>query len=231
LIFFDLDDTLLDHKTAANGAARQFYERYSGRLPYSQGEFLALWDRLAEKYVDAYLRGDIGWDDQRRMRIRDVFQPFEPSLSNDEVDIRFGYYRRAYEDNWALFADVGPCLEALCDQPLGIITNGSVSQQNKKLRNLGIRDHFKTVVISEAVGSSKPDARIFMESCRLAGTRPQDCVYVGDRLDTDARASSAVGMTGVWINRHHDEKAAGSSGVAVIRSLDELPGLVQELQR
>ena len=98
-------------------------------------------------------------------------------------------------------------------------------QQSQKLDYLQIRDRFSTIVISEAIGVSKPDPRIFLEACRLAQKQPEDCVYVGDRLDTDAQASCSVGMRGVWINR----LGAGDSipaDVDVIGTLADLPALV-----
>lgn len=225
MIFFDLDDTLLDHRAAARFAAERFYEVFAATLPFSRSDFLAVWARLAEKYVSAHFRGEMGWEEQQRSRIRELFKEAEPDLSDDEADRRFAVYAEAYEQGWTLFPDVVPALEALYGQRLGIITNGSVRQQIRKLERLGLLQRFSPVVISEAQGAAKPDPRIFHEACKLAGKRPQECVYVGDRLETDARASAAAGMRGVWLNRqaHPDENAAG---VETIRSLMDLPALL-----
>lgn len=228
LVFFDLDDTLLDHRSAARFAAERFYEVFSSQLPFSRSDFVAAWDRLAEHYVNAHFRGELSWEEQRRARIRELFKTAEPELSGDEADRRFAVYAEAYELGWTLFTDVMPTLEALHGREVGIITNGSVHQQLRKLERLGIRERFSPVVISEAVGAAKPDPRIFHEACRLAGRRPQECLYVGDRLETDAKASAAVGMRGVWLRRGglSDAKDVKAAGVERIHSLLELPALL-----
>lgn len=225
MIFFDLDDTLLDHSAAKQLAAGEFYRHFASDIGCSLADFLALWRRLSEKYVNRYLRGELTWEEQQRARIREVFRDSKPRLSDSEADARFSVYLQAYEQSWVPFADVEPCLEALRGHELGIITNGTVDQQTRKLERLGIRGRFRVIVISEAVGAAKPDPEIFKEACRLAGRPPRECAYVGDRLETDARASKAAGMRGIWIDRA-GKSDARQLDVEVIRSLVELPALI-----
>jgi putative hydrolase of the HAD superfamily len=57
---------------------------------------------------------------------------------------------------------------------------------------------------------------------------PDDAVYVGDRLHTDAIGAARAGLRGVWIDRTGAATAAqlaeaAAEGVAVIRGLAELP--------
>lgn len=74
------------------------------------------------------------------------------------------------------------------------------------------------------IGIEKPDPRIFLEAARRAGRAPEECVYVGDRLETDALAAGRAGMTGVWLDRAGRERAP--EGVAAIRGLGEPSRLV-----
>ena len=48
-------------------------------------------------------------------------------------------------------------------------------------------------------------------------------MYVGDRLDVDARPAIAAGLRGVWLNRHTADQPGG---VATITSLLQLPHLI-----
>jgi putative hydrolase of the HAD superfamily len=115
---------------------------------------------------------------------------------------------------------VQPCLDALSDHALGIVSNGSARQQRMKLEQTGILSRFAVVVGSEDVGEGKPSPAIFLAACRQLGRRPEECVYVGDRLAADARASAAVGMRGIWLDRG---RSGTPCGVEVIHSLADLP--------
>ena len=62
--------------------------------------------------------------------------------------------------------------------------------------------------------------------------RPEECVYIGDRLGTDAIGAAKAGMTGVWLDRGRvaaqpaDVAEARRLGVPVLNGLGELPGLL-----
>ena len=81
--------------------------------------------------------------------------------------------------------------------PLGMISNGLVGQQRDKLARLGLLSRFDPLVISEEAGVTKPHARIFLEACRRAGKAPSDCLYVGDKRETDALAARDAGLRAV----------------------------------
>jgi putative hydrolase of the HAD superfamily len=92
------------------------------------------------------------------------------------------------------------------------------------LEILGIAARFSVVVTSEAVGVAKPDPRIFTLACHTAAAHPTQCVYVGDRLETDARAAHQAGWTGIWLNRTASEMVP--SDVIAIPDLGALPRVI-----
>lgn len=95
--------------------------------------------------------------------------------------------------------------------PLGIITNGPVAHQMEKVETLGLSRWFapESIVVSGAVGVDKPDPRIFRIACERLGTRPEDCVYVGDSFASDVVGATSAGMPVVWFNHRHREAPAG----------------------
>ncbi len=224
MIFFDIDDTLIDQRHAEVYGATPFLEHFAQWLPYTPAEFCALWHALIEKHAGAYFRGAISFLEQRRRRMRELFRETDPTLSDTEADARFATYLRHYEQSWRLFDDVLSCLNALTEVPLGIISNGTVEQQTRKLRQTQIAERFMTVMISEELGVTKPAPEIFLEACRRAGVQPQDCVYIGDQVEADARGSRAVGMRGIWLKR--DGLSEQRSDVELIPTLAELRMLV-----
>jgi len=88
---------------------------------------------------------------------------------------------------------------------LEIISNGESYQQRKKLIVTGLIDRFSTITISEELGLSKPDPKIFIEACRAAKVNPSDCWHIGDDLTADAKGSLSAGLRGVWLNPQWDE--------------------------
>ena len=55
------------------------------------------------------------------------------------------------------------------------------------------------VFISGDFGIKKPDPRLFLKACELAGAKPEECVYVGDIFYRDVLGSWRAGMKPVWI--------------------------------
>lgn len=221
VIFFDIDDTLLDHTSAEEHAAQQFYAHFRHQLPHTGPDFAALWKQGAAQHMAAFLTGAISFTEQRRHRIRAVFPV---PLEDHEADRLFRIYLAYYEQSWSAFPDVLPCLDRLTVHTLGILSNGNAQQQRKKLESLGIAARFSVVVTSEAVGVAKPDPRIFTLACHAAAAHPTQCVYVGDRLETDARAAHRAGWTGIWLHRTASEMVP--SDVIGIPDLGALPHVI-----
>jgi putative hydrolase of the HAD superfamily len=229
-IFLDLDGTLLDHDAAERTAAGRFIRAFRGFFPTCPAdEFADRWQAVAEKHIADYLAGRLTFTDQRRARMRELFGSVGASLTDRAADLVFATYLRHYERSWRPFPDVAPCLDRLAGFTLGIISNGDRDQQLRKLESIGLEGRFAYVLTSEDAGVAKPDAAIFHEACRRAGCAPQDSVYVGDRLETDALAARAAGLHGIWLDRHGSGGQAG--GIAWISSLDELPAHVDQFWR
>ncbi len=212
MIFFDLDGTLLDHDAAERRGARAFAAAFG----LDNSGFVERWREISERHVGRFLAGEIDFTEQRRLRVREMLGR---ELADDEADEVSMVYLDAYERAWRLYPDVLPCLERLHGTKLGIITNGNREQQLKKLEATSILGRFTLVVTSEDAGAAKPDPAIFACACNRAGVPPESCTYIGDRLDTDARAAARAGLRGVWLDRAASEPEV--SDIDVIGSLDE----------
>jgi putative hydrolase of the HAD superfamily len=198
LVLFDIDDTLVDHGAASRSAAIALHGTVDTALHVD--DFVSSWSAALDRHYERYLRGEIGFNEQRRARVRDVVGP---SLSDDSADEVFARYLAAYENAWRLFPDVLACLDRLSTCRLGIISNGQSGQQRKKLARTHIADRFEYVVISDDCGWTKPSAEIFHHTCRIAGETPKHSAYVGDQYDTDAESARLAGLAGVWLDRRH----------------------------
>jgi putative hydrolase of the HAD superfamily len=219
MIFFDLDGTLFDHDFADRKGVRTLYKRYMDTTRVNEDEFYHVYTTIMEHYFDKYLAGEITFEEQRRIRMLELFSHYQMNISHEEADLRFKLYLQSFEQNWMCYSDVEACLLRLNEIEKRIITNGNKDQQIKKLSVIGIIQHFSIIMTSDEIGTAKPDKRIFIEACRRANKRPNECVYVGDRLHTDAISSMNAGMRGIWLNRNNEKN---SEEVETIKSLVEL---------
>jgi len=218
-VFFDIDDTLVDHSTALRAAVIALHRSLGPGIKLQ--EFQAKWQAAHALHYSRFLKGEISYTESARARVRDVISD---GLSDEAADALFAKYLTDYESGWTLFPDVLPCLAQLRAVSLGVISNGPAVEQKRKLSRLRIANYFQWVSVSEEIGIAKPDARIFQVACERAGVAPQEALYVGDQYELDACAALSAGLKSVWLNR----RAAGRPGGdgQSIKSLEALAALV-----
>jgi len=74
-IFFDLDDTLLDDTGAQQAYLAQLFRAWRPGLPHAdETAFIRAWRTALDYHFERHLRGELSFQEQRRERIRDVFQ-------------------------------------------------------------------------------------------------------------------------------------------------------------
>jgi putative hydrolase of the HAD superfamily len=224
VVLFDIDDTLLDHSAALRTATDTLYRTL--KLPLTADQFASAWMAALVRNFDRYLAGELSYQDQRRVRVRETI---DPTLSDEAADEIISRYIDSYEASWSLFADAIPCLDALSGHRLGIISNGQSHQQRMKLTQTGILARFECVTISEECGCAKPSAEIFERACSSLGTSPTTVIYVGDLYDVDAAGARNAGLVGVWLDRA--ARASEAHDQPIIGSLSELPRLVEDASR
>lgn len=221
-LFFDLDDTLLDTASAEHKAVLAFSAGFPEILGSDAEGFCTSWFNIANYYFDKWSKGELTYKEQRRCRIRHFFGN---DLSDEETDRIFSIYHALAIRNWSSFLDVQPMLLQLQGYPLAILSNGDPAQQRAKLVKLGISEQFPLLVTPVDAGVCKPDVRIFHYAANQVGALPEDCFYVGDQLDSDARAAKNAGWHGIWLDRSGIDSTV--TDVPVIHSLAELPGLLE----
>ena len=217
---FDLDGTLLDHGLAVRNAVEDIRKHFTCFVESDSDEFFQAWNRVSEKYMDLYLDKKLSFTEQREARVREIFNSYGQKITAWQATSCFDLFLSRYEANWCLFDDVQEVLGVLQrDFVLGMITNGDAEQQRKKFERFELEKYFNHLVISGKFGISKPNKEIFEHFATLAETAPEQCVYIGDKKETDAVAASEAGFVGVWLNRKSAEQ---STRVRTIHSLSEL---------
>jgi HAD superfamily hydrolase (TIGR01549 family) len=204
LLFFDLDDTLLDHRGAEEAAQRETFEAHRpafGGRPFD--EWLAAYRAANAALWAAYGRGEIG---REELHLRRFAEPLEalglPAGPAEEVgDFYLGRYRRA----WRLNEGAEELLAAAAELgEVGVLSNGFRELQRAKLARFRLERWVRHVVLSEEVGAMKPAREIFDAAVRAAcgadGADGRRKLYLGDQWETDVDGARRAGWLPVLYN-------------------------------
>ena len=201
-VSFDIDGTLIDLKYAQNEGCRHIYRSYGFDDLTGEKEFLKLWDELTESCYEVYLRRECTYEEQRIMRITELFDHYGRLVDKEEALGIYGDYLEAFENSWRPYDDVVPCLEGLSEScRLGAMSNGDVHQQTQKLERTGLLRYFENVTAAGEFARPKPDPEVFLSACARSGVDLTEFCYVGDNLKTDIYPCLALSMPCVFLNR------------------------------
>jgi putative hydrolase of the HAD superfamily len=90
-----------------------------------------------------------------------------------------------------------------------VVTNGTVAQQEAKLRRTGLDRLVVGWVVSEGAGVRKPDRRIFELAAAAAGLPLSSAGWmVGDNSELDVGGGAGVGLRTAWVSRGRTWPAA-----------------------
>ncbi|MER6013784.1 HAD family hydrolase [Streptomyces bluensis] len=225
-VVWDVDDTLFDY-TTADRAGMRAHLGAEGLLDgyVSVEQALLRWRELTDQQWARFSAGETDWESTRRDRVRAFVG--EP-LSDTEADAWFERYIAHYEGAWALFPDVLPVLDALAGSHRhAVLSNSSIRVQDRKLRVLGVRDRFESVLCAAELGVHKPAAEAFHAACTALALPPHEVAYVGDHPEIDGRGAADAGLLSVWIDRAGPHTGGDVlAGPHRIASLAELPALL-----
>ena len=199
-IFFDVDDTLCS-TSEFTGIAR------SAALDAMIEAGLAADKKLLEEEL-----GEV---------IKEFSSNYEHHLDKLLVRIPKRHYRGmntailvaagviAYHENkmryLAPYEDAFEVLRRLSktDLVLGIITEGLEVKQAEKLVRLRVHKFLNpnAIFISNQIGISKPNPKIYQRACSDLNLRPSETIYVGDNPEHDTDPPNRIGMMTVRMRR------------------------------
>lgn len=201
-ILFDIDNTLIDHSSAELTAIESIRNDFFPNIP--RDEFIKVWNQVTQDNWLKFERGEMTFEEQRVSRIQDVWRKFEKLIDVEESELNFNRYLSEYEKAWTAFDGIQELLAQL-QQPLGIISNGDLRQQVKKLRSTGLLELFRQDLIfaSGDIGIAKPASGIFRHVQSVLRVDASKILYIGDKLNTDVRPAIKEGWNAIWVD-HHD---------------------------
>jgi len=190
VVFFDLDDTLVDTTKLAEMARRNAVENMIRHgLPV---DFETAYSELIE------LINEYGSNFNRHFDylLRRLDLPNNPKWIAAGV---IAYHNTKFAHLKSVKGARKALLELKKDGfGLGVITDGDPIKQWEKIIRLELDDFFDNVFISDYLGVKKPHPKIFKKALKKMDVEPSEAVMVGDRLYSDIYGAKQVGMKTVW---------------------------------
>jgi putative hydrolase of the HAD superfamily len=202
-IFFDIDDTILDHKSAERAALRNTHNQLNCFKGTDADLLLDVYHRINAGLWKDYGAGRIDRQFLEESRfawtLRDLgIEPHQSTLFRET-------YMELYEKHWTWVPGARDALSEIHKAfSIGFLTNGFTEIQQRKAERFdlySLSDHY---IISEEAGFMKPMPGIFEFATRSVGVSPENILYVGDSFISDIQGGSAFGWNTAWFTQEVD---------------------------
>ena len=196
-IYFDLDDTLLNHKKAEQNALSDLKQQYNLFSDVEIEELKSTYHNINKNLWEQYGKGEIDRHILHRKRFEDTMRELriDSTKYTEAGELYMSFYRKHWE--WIDGAELA--FEQIRDRfPVGLITNGFAETQWLKIKQFNFEELVSQIVISEEVGVMKPHPKIFNYSTELVGVDRSEILYVGDSLTSDVIGAKKAGWKVAW---------------------------------
>lgn len=199
-VLFDVDDTVYSTTEFAHHArANAVQAMVSSGLKVDEEECLAELEEVISEFGSNYSN-----------HFDKLLQRLPPETYADSLPIiivasgMVAYHQTKFR-NFSPYEDAINVLTQLKDRgvPLGIVTAGVGIKQAEKIVRLGLHKIVESrhIFISDNIGISKANPKIYLRACRSLGVTPAEAMYIGDNPPVDVDVPSRVGMITVLSRR------------------------------
>lgn len=192
VVFFDVDDTLLDTSTFAETARKAAIElMVDNGLPLDKDEAYGVLKTIIRQKGSNYGK-------HFNILTEVVLGHEDPML----VALGMITYHNVKIALLRPFAETIDTLTYLKSQGyrLGVISNGITIKQWEKLVRLNVYSFFDEVITSEEVGAKKPDKLIYDVALRKMNGDPEKSIMIGNKFKEDALGAVNAGMSAILVN-------------------------------
>ncbi|WP_093134745.1 HAD family hydrolase [Salinibacillus kushneri] len=193
-MLFDLDDTLLNRDKAVDKMfliiSEKCYEDVKGSAK----------NEMLQKFKE-YDNRSYGNGDKVKV-LESFFDEFPPKYRLPRNYIQ-DFWNHTFPYCFSINQDTINIVNIIKKQvKVAIITNGSTQRQKAKIITSNLNSCFDKIIISEEVGFSKPDKRIFELALNQLNVLPEEALFVGDDIKKDIGGCQNANINGIWFNPH-----------------------------
>ena len=224
-VFFDADDTILDHKQSEKEALIYLFNKIG--------------EEYKEEYQDIFRPLDIKlWNSVRNnsntVPKEDIPEYRFKELFN-QIGLSYSNYKKANElfqyglsNSVALIENAYDIIKYLYDKnyKLCIVTNGLVKLQKPRINNSEIAKYISDIIVSEEVNSGKPNPEIFNILLNRINLKSNEVIMIGDSLEKDINGANNANIKAIWYNPKNNENHTEIIPYYQIANLIELKELL-----
>jgi YjjG family noncanonical pyrimidine nucleotidase len=222
-VLLDADGTLFDYERAESYALEKTCRELG--LDYEPARDLPRYREINEEMWRAFERGEIGPDALSTTR----FERFLEALGGTaDPRAMSDLYLGNLAKGSFLIPGALEVVRAVSERArIAVVTNGLSRVQRSRFGGSGLAEYVGHLVISDEVGTQKPEAGIFDAALEpFQGVAKSNVLMVGDSLTSDIQGGVSYGIDTCWYNPAGLTNNEGPTPTYEIRSLDELPALV-----
>ncbi|XP_018428589.1 PREDICTED: N-acylneuraminate-9-phosphatase [Nanorana parkeri] len=233
-IFFDLDNTLIDTSGASKKAIEEVVQLLKDKSQFKEDEIRLICNKFQARLLhETFDPSEITIDHLRVLHWEKSMQEIKPG---DYKDLAKESYALWKTKRLQLMTLSESTKNMLCDlrksTRLVLLTNGERQVQREKIEACGVSAFFDAIVVGGEHSEEKPAPSIFLHCCDLVSVKPEDCVMVGDNLDTDIQGGLNAGLKAtIWLTKNPQVNSNPSpTPHYTIHSLNDLPKVLQNIQ-
>lgn len=202
-IFFDLDNTLWDHRRNAYLTIKNLFEKEEINLKYNVDfeEFHSVYHEINEKLWENIRDGIVDKEYLRKHRFYDTFKHF--NVDDEQLSM---YFEEHFLDKILNHNELVEGAEYILEYlkakhyTLHIISNGFKEVTERKCFLSGIAPYFQTITSADSVGVRKPRPEIFDYSLKLAGAVKEESILIGDDWIADVVGAQNFGIDVIFFD-------------------------------
>lgn len=217
VLLSDADGTLFDFKAGERNAIQITFRHFG--FPVTEENILCYHHANDEQWK----RLERGETDQIRLRW-ERFQVFmdRAGLTGDPREISAFYENQLGMQQILLPGALEFCRAVSAEMPIYLVTNGLAKVQHARFEKSVLAPYISGLIISEEIGSSKPDPTMVLEALRLAGKTREEAILLGDSITADIPAARNAGVSSILIRHEGDIPENHGADYAVTNLQDAL---------
>lgn len=195
-LLFDADGTLFDFERAQEQALKKTFSEL--KIDFTE-EYQDIYKKINKNVWEEKEQGLIDFKELKRKRFALLFSTI--NVKADPLHANAAYLRFLSQLSFLLDGAEELVRKASAKYKMVLLTNGLTSVQKPRFANSPITKYFKTIIISEEVGVSKPDNEIF-DLCfeRIQQPAKNEVLMIGDNLGSDILGGINYGIDTCWYN-------------------------------
>ncbi|KAM4608018.1 N-acylneuraminate-9-phosphatase [Polymixia lowei] len=234
-ILFDLDNTLIETARAGGVAIQKTSELLKLTLGCDDVTIREICDKFKEKLLHETFDSTAGktidelrvghWEESIQDRVGSCPRP---SLATE----CYYLWKNSRLELLSLSPEICKLLKELRTRyKLLLLTNGETQTQREKVLAVGCEEFFDAIVVGGEHAEEKPSPSIFRHCFTVLGVEAQDCVMVGDSLDTDIQGGFNAGVRAtVWVNTGGSKTKGSVKPDYIIPTVLYLPDILADLK-